>query len=268
MKLSVKKYPLLKHLHDISEFNEPMFAQVANEPDNHVDLKSHRDFVDKGDVDYISPSFFKTVTDKLLFNKLADLFDKLPSDAGILLLPKSVFSQIHAISYVIYNPDDGDMIGELSLYSDIGRIIMVYLRINSEHIDWRVLCSPIVQAQVEKGVNTQDEFSQWVMHYIQATLAILTFKVYAEVEYHEIGGRKYPRRKKINGEKYINQTDRQINVLDNRWWTETRRFEAFKVKGHYRLQPYGPGREKRRLIYIKEFVKEGYHRRARKNVKQ
>lgn len=38
----------------------------------------------------------------------------------------------------------------------------------------------------------------------------------------------------------------------------------FNVSGHFRLQPCGEGRKKHKLIFINEFVKSGYKRRAKK----
>ena len=49
-------------------------------------------------------------------------------------------------------------------------------------------------------------------------------------------------------------------TFDSKWYTEICNNNDFKVSGHFRLQPYGDG--SRRLIFIKEFVKHGYHRKA------
>ena len=49
-------------------------------------------------------------------------------------------------------------------------------------------------------------------------------------------------------------------IFDSKWYTEICNDEAFKVSGHFRLQPYGDGT--RRLIWINEFTKNGYHRKA------
>ena len=48
--------------------------------------------------------------------------------------------------------------------------------------------------------------------------------------------------------------------FDSKWYTEICNDESFKVSGHFRLQPYGDGT--RRLIWINEFTKNGYHRKA------
>ena len=49
-------------------------------------------------------------------------------------------------------------------------------------------------------------------------------------------------------------------TFDSKWYTEISNDESFKVSGHFRLQPYGDGTK--RLIWINEFTKNGYHRKA------
>lgn len=45
-------------------------------------------------------------------------------------------------------------------------------------------------------------------------------------------------------------------------WKQRVCTEGFKVRGHFRLQPYGEKRGKVRLIWIEEFEKQGYNRKA------
>lgn len=54
-----------------------------------------------------------------------------------------------------------------------------------------------------------------------------------------------------------------INRLDASWYTTYCRTDGFLVSGHFRMQPCGRGRQDRKLIYIKPFMKDGYVRRAR-----
>ena len=49
-------------------------------------------------------------------------------------------------------------------------------------------------------------------------------------------------------------------IFDSKWYTEISNDESFQVSGHFRLQPYGDGAK--RLIWINEFTKYGYHRKA------
>lgn len=69
-------------------------------------------------------------------------------------------------------------------------------------------------------------------------------------------------RKKINKEKYLNKTGIPIKIIDSNWFTTTIQGESFGVSGHFRLQPCGVNSQDRKLIWINEFKKNGYTRKA------
>lgn len=100
---------------------------------------------------------------------------------------------------------------------------------------------------------------------VRAGLMILyeLFKKYAKVE-TKIVNRK-SRNKSVEGEKCINETEFDLNYVDCTWFTTIIRTEGFKVRGHFRLQPKKDafGEWTRELIYINEFEKHGYTRKAR-----
>jgi len=64
--------------------------------------------------------------------------------------------------------------------------------------------------------------------------------------------------------KYLNETKSQVNILSSTWFTNLVKSDAFKVRGHFRLQPCGEGMKDRKLIWISDFQKEGYNRQADK----
>lgn len=67
---------------------------------------------------------------------------------------------------------------------------------------------------------------------------------------------------KHGADKHLNETAKNITLLDCRWFTEMIRDIPFGVKGHFRWQPHGPKNAKRKLIWIADFEKKGYHRKA------
>lgn len=82
------------------------------------------------------------------------------------------------------------------------------------------------------------------------------FKSYACVETKII--EPHSRIKDI-GCKYINETSLPITYLDSKWFTNLVRSGAFKVRGHFRLQPKkADGVWTRELIWINDFLKTGY----------
>ena len=62
----------------------------------------------------------------------------------------------------------------------------------------------------------------------------------------------------------VNDTHVNVRRLDVSYYKNICRDEDFAVRGHFRMQPYGVGRTRRRLIYVDSFVKHGYHRCAGK----
>lgn len=64
--------------------------------------------------------------------------------------------------------------------------------------------------------------------------------------------------------KYRNDTKSNITILNSTWFTNLVKSDAFKVRGHFRLQPCGEGHKDRKLIWINDFQKEGYTAPARK----
>lgn len=95
----------------------------------------------------------------------------------------------------------------------------------------------------------------------KSVIAFLCFKKYAEVSEKVI-------KKKSGSEafnfKYVNNTNKNITVMDSTWFTTLIQTEGFNVRGHFRLQPVGEGRKERKLIWINDFQKNGYVREAGK----
>jgi len=87
------------------------------------------------------------------------------------------------------------------------------------------------------------------------------FLKYAPIETKLVGANK---RVKDFNTKYVNDTDLDVTILDSTWFTTLVKSEGFKVRGHFRLQPYGAGMKEKRLIWIKDFDKHGYTRIAKK----
>ena len=98
--------------------------------------------------------------------------------------------------------------------------------------------------------------------------AILLFKKYASVELETIQAGKKKEVKGVERGKVVNDMGIDITMLDSTWFREIIRNEGFKVRGHFRLQPCKNenGEWTRKIIYIEEFEKHGYHRRAKMEI--
>lgn len=87
------------------------------------------------------------------------------------------------------------------------------------------------------------------------------FQRYADVEIREVNNN---RKIEVDGEKIKNETVLPVRYLTCKWFTTLVRSEDFRVRGHFRLQAYGEGWSKRRLVWINEFEKHGYISKAGK----
>lgn len=93
-------------------------------------------------------------------------------------------------------------------------------------------------------------------------LVMLAFMQYADTEvvYVENGQKKVC---KTNNEVIQNTLGLPFRYIDSKWVREIVRTEGFKVSGHFRIQSTRNGKK---LIYINEYQKHGYHRRAQKDL--
>jgi hypothetical protein len=90
---------------------------------------------------------------------------------------------------------------------------------------------------------------------------LINFLKYADVEVkHLPAGQKV---QDINC-KYVNDTGIKVDIIDSKWFTTLVKSDAFKVRGHFRLQACGEGLKERKLIWINDFQKDGYTAPARK----
>lgn len=98
-----------------------------------------------------------------------------------------------------------------------------------------------------------------IRDYIDMVLDYLCLRQWAEVELGKVStiAKKEPKKKKAQE---VTKPGLDYYTFDSKWYTEISNNESFKVSGHFRLQPYGDGT--RRLIWINEFTKKGYHRKA------
>lgn len=91
-------------------------------------------------------------------------------------------------------------------------------------------------------------------------LTYLCLRKWAEVEIKEI--KTYVKKEVKKNKKNVVVTEEGLGyfTFDSKWYTEICNNNDFKVSGHFRLQPYSD--VSRKLIFINEFVKHGYHRKA------
>ena len=96
--------------------------------------------------------------------------------------------------------------------------------------------------------------------YIDMVLDYLCLRQWAEVQLGKVSSTVKKEIKKNKKTQVITEPGLDYYLFDSKWYTEICNDECFQVSGHFRLQPYGDGT--RKLIWINEYTKNGYHRKA------
>ncbi len=103
-------------------------------------------------------------------------------------------------------------------------------------------------------------FEENIQDYVDMVLDYLCLREWADVEIRNILTYTKKEVKKKNKNEVKTVSGLEYYVFDSRWYTELHNDNDFLVSGHFRLQPYANG--VKRLIWIDEFTKHGYHRKA------
>jgi len=119
------------------------------------------------------------------------------------------------------------------------------------------------KAELFKGMTQHQVKCIIVNEYINIIVSFHILKKYAEVETKIL--EPHAKTRAFNC-KYYNDTDHQIQIMDSTWFTTLVKSDSFKVRGHFRFQPCGQALKDKKLIWIKDFTKEGYTRKAKKEL--
>lgn len=107
--------------------------------------------------------------------------------------------------------------------------------------------------------------SKFCVDYLNGILLAVWFIKNCEVDTKIIA----PKEKfRDSGVKYFNESKSSFTVLNCNWFTDLIRNTPFLVKGHFRWQVHGEKNTKRKLIWIDEFEKSGYSRKAQKEINE
>jgi hypothetical protein len=203
-------------------------------------------------IQYVTGPFYKAYQKSA--NKIKAVVTETEfEEAGTLILPWHNHTQ--TIFYALRTNGDKDnweyevlitMITKSPHSEEFGLDLFVYMaKEGSDFIE-----------RIWKGFLEQGRDSLW---WITDLMIFKTFLKHVEVETKIVNGKK---KEKHLGEKYVNETDYKVQILDSPYFTTISRTEGFGVSGHFRWQPYGPGMSQKRLQWISDYVKEGYTRTA------
>lgn len=188
-------------------------------------------------------------------DKLLALSHKIKPCKGVVLLP-TLYNRTTSFGYQIERPKGslGKVFYQVAFYtlSGIEYYFSGYLDKNNEFIGESIYADDIEFIAFSKN----DMFIALMVF----SFTIILFMQFAEIETVITVGRnsKGKSKAKIKKEKYLNESDIPIEIIDSTWFRRLIRTGKFKVSGHFRLQPYGKGRSEKKLIWIDEFNKNGY----------
>lgn len=216
-------------------------------------------------IEYISGSFFDAF--KNAMPKLKSLvFNEEIEESGILITGgfDDGYTHMHTIYYTVctIKYDDDDKLFYNVLFMDFSK----HSKAEECALDVYVTCRIDFESKeietkkvIWNGYLEEGRTAEFWQSFI---ISFCLFKKYCEIETKVIDP-KVSRREKVAGKKYLNETNKRIKILDATWFTNIVVSGAFGVSGHLRWQRYGPGNTQKKLIWIDEFQKEGYIRKAK-----
>ena len=93
---------------------------------------------------------------------------------------------------------------------------------------------------------------------------IMVFVELTDIELVKVPHKDRIKRPSTFEKKFDNRTGTEVVFVDTSW-NKIIVTEGFPVTGHFRVQPYGPGRNMHKLIWIDPFMKKGYRHRGGKS---
>jgi hypothetical protein len=235
MKIDELKFPSL--------FKDSGFLKTSDIFTKHIITQS------KNDIRYVAKTFSDAAMSNV--NKLLPLRDSLSSSCKTILTGRG---NLHiAMHYKLTNSED-TITAEGAIFIPEGMVCCFAVMIKKNE----ATSANFPVYTIPNRSNIGDHINIWLPFII----ALELFLQHADLEVRNLA----PSRQIWDGPTclYNNKTKYPVNVIDCTWFTTLVKSDAFKVRGHFRLQPHGEGMAKRKLVWISEFQKEGYTRQAKK----
>lgn len=271
MKQRVKRIPIVSYLMKGKLENRLNLLGVPDHEEINTDLvgKINRLLAKNGEppVYILTKPFHDSLVKNMdAFTSNKEIFHSLEYDCSVLIIGNFVLyyeieraqnGETYKTSFFVFNDTH-----TICLAAETGKYL------GDGNNDLKLLVHPFFEEfsrQEEKysGLSTQDLRSCIFNNYFVMVLVFHLFKKYADVETKIL----LPKEKsRVFDCKYHNDSDYQIRIMDSTWFTNLIKSDAFKVRGHFRFQPCGQALKDKKLIWIKDFKKEGYTRRAQKQL--
>jgi hypothetical protein len=251
MRLNTQTYPafnvLEKGNYDFLKIDE-MFGELLNttEKFNNFVSSVKYTFNQVNKKYYLTKTFKDAITTAM--PKIQDgqkHYNTIPCDCGI------IFTET-GFSIYLSNPTDKKL--KLLCFGFTRDVLTTYGYVDNDGKFGGMACS----LKDGKPFNDTDGLAI----YLETFLVSLYFIHNCEIEQKIL---KPKEKWRENGNKHYNESNSDIIMLDCKWFTELIKQTPFHVKGHLRWQHHGEKFSKRKLIWISDFDKKGYIRKAMKN---
>lgn len=206
----------------------------------------------KEKIQYISDPFHEAYTRGM--SKLISVIDAEPISESGTFISRSTPSETNTIFYTIRTDGKNEnfrinaVIFFFTKQTDREKpSLAIYVQHNKKGFK-----SYLSDTAVAAGV------TEWTV--ISDIFTLILFMKYCDLETKIV---KAGKKENHIGTKYVNDTRNNIEILDSTWFTTIVRGDGFHVRGHFRMQPYGPNLSQRKLIWIADFDKDGYTRKAK-----
>lgn len=263
MRFSKKKYKILDDIGDNGVLLSHGLRRVIEKlGDDGEDMKSiFHGFIRTTINDckrgyFLSRQIYEMISEDIkIQNKLNEFLHELEPANGIMLLPNSNFLGIvNSISYAIGHNEGNKshLMFSMGFHSERG--------LEMFSTGWFLNHKFKAFNAIADDMNFHIDKDEAIEKFINFMMNILLFMQFAEIETVITEGKQSSGKSKvkINNEKYLNESTIPIEIIDSNWFRRLIRTGAFKVNGHFRLQPYGKNNSQRKLIWISEYEKSGY----------
>lgn len=181
------------------------------------------------------------------------------------------FSGVYVVHHTVFMlhmviTNENDFIPKaFYVFNKNGNPLICDITIQVENGDYQrsVWVSKAIHNDKNKNYTIDDEYKT-SDNFLAHVILFDMFKKYADVEIKEISPNT--KRRSIYCI-YKNEINLKVNFLDSKWFTTIVKSDAFKVSGHFRLQPKKiNGEWTKELIWINDFEKQGYTSLAKKTI--
>lgn len=290
MKITEQTFPILKCV-EKNVLNDKIFEfiekQVLDFEEEKEIVKNTKFFIRENlQINYICNSIHEKLNDTSNFIKAKHLLKNSPTMTGLLLLPKTLYPDfsnvpnyidiendefpINAILFSWLSMDEHDKItGDFdendSWNNKTDRNLLILPIFNDSTTQATRQYEMINNDDVYGWKYSESEGRAWYGKIHDYVMSFILFYNYTDSEtkiLNEISSGKQ-RRVKINDEKFINDSDNKIEIIDNTYFTNLIQTKEFGVSGHFKVQRYGENNSDSKIIFINDYKKKGIVRESK-----